>query len=110
MTKTAFEKIQEGLVEALSVAKGDAEPARMHVPPEINVRAVRQKTNLSQDGFASTFGFNIAQVRNWEQGRSRPLGAMRAYLMLIDRHPAEIQKLLLEASQGETDCPDIKYG
>lgn len=30
----AFKKIQAGLVEALSVARGDAEPSRMHVANE----------------------------------------------------------------------------
>ncbi|CEF41275.1 helix-turn-helix domain-containing protein [Acetobacter senegalensis] len=103
MKKTAFEKIQAGLVEALSVAKGDAEPARMHVAPEIDVRAIRQKTELTQDSFASTFGFNVDQVKNWEQGRSRPLGGARAYLLLINRYPEEIKKLRLELASTETE-------
>ena len=84
MTSRAFDKIAEGLNEALAIARGSAEPARLHVPPEMNVRAIRAKTSMAQEQFASAFGFSIHQVRQWEQGRHRPLGAMRAYLMVID--------------------------
>lgn len=84
MTKKAFDKIAEGLSEAIAVARGDIAPARLYVPPEISVRAIRAKTEMSQDGFASAFGFTVHQVRQWEQGRHRPLGAMRAYLLTID--------------------------
>jgi putative transcriptional regulator len=94
MSKRAFDKIAEGLTEALEIARGNIEPARMHVPREIDVRAVRAKTRLSQDVFASSFGFTVHQVRQWEQGRHRPLGAMRAYLIAIERDPQVILGLL----------------
>lgn len=93
MTK-AFDKIAEGLNEALAVARGEMKPARLYVPPEIDVRAVRHKTGLSQDAFATVFGFSVHQIHQWEQGRVRPLGAMRAYLLLIDRAPKTVIELL----------------
>lgn len=94
MTKKAFDKIAEGLSEALSIARGETLPARLHVPAEIDVRAIRQKTGLSQEAFASCFSFTVHQVRQWEQGRHRPLGAMRAYLLTIERDPETILRLL----------------
>jgi len=94
MTRRAFEKIAEGLTEALAIARGEAEPARMHVPAEIDVRAIRAKAGMSQDAFASAFGFTVHQVRQWEQGRNRPSGAMRAYLMLIADDPRDILRKL----------------
>lgn len=97
MTKKAFDKIAEGLKEALAVARGDKKPAKLHVPPEIDVRAIRAKLDLSQDDFASTFGFTINQIREWEQGRSRPLGGARAYLMIIDRNPKAVLQILQDA-------------
>lgn len=97
MSKKAFGKIAEGLTEALAVARGEVGVAKMHVPPEMDVRAVRAKTGLSQDAFASSFGFTVHQVRQWEQGRNRPLGAMRAYLLVIDRRP-EVVREALEAA------------
>jgi putative transcriptional regulator len=94
MSKKAFDKIAEGLNEALAVARGESVPARLHVPAEMDVRAVRSKTGMSQDAFASSFGFTVHQVRQWEQGRCRPLGAMRAYLLAIERDHEVVLNLL----------------
>ena len=94
MSKTAFDKIAEGLAEALAITNGTASPAKLHVPAEMDVRAIRAKTKMAQDQFASAFGFTVHQVRQWEQGRHRPLGAMRAYLMVIDRNHEEVLALL----------------
>lgn len=94
MSKKAFDKIAEGLNEALAIVRGMAEPAKLHVPAEMDVRAIRLKANMSQDQFASAFGFTVHQVRQWEQKRHRPLGAMRAYLMVIDRNHEEVLALL----------------
>lgn len=93
--RNAFDKIAEGLNEALSIAKGEARPAKLFVPPELDVKEIRKKIDLSQDDFAAHFGFSINQIRDWEQGRSRPIGGVRAYLMLIDRDPDAVKALLL---------------
>jgi DNA-binding transcriptional regulator YiaG len=53
------------------------------VPPEIDVRSIRSKLRLSQEDFARIFGFTIDQIKAWEQGRNRPLGGVRAYLMIM---------------------------
>jgi len=94
MGKKAFDKIAEGLNEALEIARGERKPAKLHVPQEISVRAIRSKTEMSQDDFAATFGFTVTQIRDWEQNRSRPLGGNRAYLMLIEQEPETVIRLL----------------
>ena len=94
MTKKAFEKIAAGLQEAIEVARGNEKPARWHVPPEIDVRAIRKVTGLSQEKFAYTYGFTAEQIRAWEQGRNRPLGGLRAYLMMIGSDHASVERLL----------------
>jgi putative transcriptional regulator len=96
MSKTG-KRLIEAATEAAGIARGERKAARVHVPAEIDVRAVRQKFGLSQEDFASEFGFSIAQIRDWEQGRSRPIGGVRAYIMLIDRDGAAIRRLLSEA-------------
>jgi len=98
MSKAAFNKIAEGLNEALAIARGEAQPYRLHIPPEIDVRAIRNKAGMTQDRFASAFGFTVHQIRQWEQGRSRPLGAMRAYLLIIDRDPQAVLDSLRAAT------------
>jgi len=103
MSRAEFDKIAEGLNEALAIARGTAAPAGLHVPPEMNVRAIRGRVHMSQDRFASAFGFSVHQIRQWEQGRVRPLGAMRAYLMLIDRNPRLVLECLHAAAAPGRD-------
>ena len=94
MSKKAFDKIAAGLTEALEVARGDTKPSKLYVPREIDVRAIRQKLKLSQDGFAAEFGFTINQIRDWEQGRTNPHGSSRAYLMVIQHNPKAVLDVL----------------
>jgi len=94
MSKKAFDKIAAGLTEALEVARGDMKPSKLYVPREIDVRAIRQKLKLSQDGFAAEFGFTINQIRDWEQGRTNPHGSSRAYLMVIQYNPKAVLDVL----------------
>jgi putative transcriptional regulator len=94
----AFERIAEGLNEALLVARGERRPAKLHVPAEIDVRAIRAKLRMSQEDFAALYGFTINQIKDWEQGRARPIGGVRAYLMLIKQDPKAIHNLLSPAA------------
>jgi putative transcriptional regulator len=93
MTK-AGNRLLDAAREMAAIAKGELEPFSMHIPAEIDVRAIRRKLELSQDGFATIFGFTINQIRDWEQGRTRPIQSDRAYLLLIDRHPKQVLDLL----------------
>jgi putative transcriptional regulator len=98
MGKKAFSRIAEGLNEVLAIARGEAKPARLYIPPDIDVKSIRSRLTLSQDEFASVFGFTVNQIKDWEQGRSRPLGGVRAYLMIIDRDPKIVLGLLRSLS------------
>ncbi|GGK32642.1 helix-turn-helix domain-containing protein [Salinarimonas ramus] len=82
--------------EVKAIVRGEIEPAHVHEPAALDVKAIRAKAGLSQDAFASTFGFTVNQIRDWEQGRSRPLGGVRAYLMIIERDPTGVRKMLDE--------------
>lgn len=94
MSKKAFDKIAAGLTEALEVARGNAKPAKLYVPSQTDVRAIRRKLKLSQGGFAAKFGFTINQIRDWEQGRTKPHGSTRAYLMVIQHDPKAVLDVL----------------
>jgi len=99
MSKNAFDKISEGLAEALEVVRGNAKPSKLYVPAEVDVRAIRQKLKLSQDGFAAEFGFTINQIRDWEQGRTNPHGSSRAYLMVIQHNPKVVMDVLRRSAK-----------
>jgi putative transcriptional regulator len=96
MAKKAFDKIAAGLGDALAYVEGttDLSRYRIHVPADIDVKAIRTRLKMSQDRFASTFGFPLGTLRDWEQGRGRPDTAARAYLLVIARIPREVEAAL----------------
>lgn len=93
----AGKRLLEAAREAVSIARGEATPARIHLPVSLEVKAIRAKLGMSQDEFAASFGFTLNQIRDWEQGRSRPTGGVRAYLMIIERDPDSVRRLLVES-------------
>ncbi|MFI5023873.1 MAG: helix-turn-helix domain-containing protein [Alphaproteobacteria bacterium] len=60
----------------------------------IDVRALRARLGISQADFAGRYGLDVATVRNWEQGRTKPYGPAVALLQLIDRDPEKVVALL----------------
>jgi putative transcriptional regulator len=82
--------------EARAIARGEAAPKSyvIHVPPEIDVKKLRSRLGLSQNEFANRFGFTPARIRDWEQGRSSPDGAVRAYLIVIAKESAAVERAL----------------
>ncbi len=99
MSKAAANSIRRGLGDALSYAKGEADMSkyRVHVPNQIDVRAIRDRLGLTQQEFAGEFGFSVNTLRHWEQGKRRPEGPTRAYLLVIDRAPKTVRKALRAA-------------
>jgi putative transcriptional regulator len=98
MTKLG-ERLILSVKEARAIARGEAEPARVFVPPSVlDVAAIRRKTGLSQDLFASRYGFSAAAVRDWEQGRRNPEAAARTLLLVIERDQAAVDRALAMGS------------
>lgn len=96
-------QLLEGMQNALAYAQGQtvagARKAVIDVPT-IDVRALRQRLNLTQQSFAATFGFSLSSVRNWEQGSRRPEKSARILLAVIDRHPEAIKETLAGLEQA----------
>jgi putative transcriptional regulator len=85
--------------EGIAIARGTTDPAsyRLHVPTKIDVRAMRQKLGMTQEVFAARYGLTLARLRDWEQGRSAPDGAVRAYLKVIEKEPEAVARALATA-------------
>jgi putative transcriptional regulator len=96
MSKHAFDKIKAGLEEAIAIARGEADSStyHVHVPAEVDVKAIRRRLGMTQAQFAASFGFRLDAVQNWEQGRRRPEGAARAFLKVIEREPEAVRRAL----------------
>lgn len=95
MSKAA-QSIRKGLEEAVAYTKdrGSKKAYRVHVPEHVDVKAIRSKLGLTQHAFAARFGFSINTLRHWEQGKREREGPTRAYLLVIDRAAAAVQKAL----------------
>ena len=90
------EGILRGMEQALAFIDGTADESQyvVHIPPEIDIKAIRGRLGMTQQEFADRFDFNINTLRHWEQGRRVPDGTARAYLRVIDREPEVVQKAL----------------
>lgn len=92
----ASASIRRGLDQAITYAKrdGSTKAYRVHVPPHVDVRAIRRTLGMTQQAFAARFGFSINTLRHWEQGKREPEGPTRAYLLVIERAPRAVERAL----------------
>jgi len=88
--------IIRGMKQALAFADGTAEPGTcvVHIPHEIDVKRIRGQLGLTQEEFATRFGFSVDVIKDFEVGRRVPNDHIRAYLKVIDREPEAVQKAL----------------
>ena len=86
----AFEEISAGLGDAIKHAKGKSGPVVVHQPETINVKAIREKTGMSQQRFCATFGISLGTLRHWEQWLRSPRGAARILLKVVDNDPSAV--------------------
>ncbi|MBI2378560.1 MAG: transcriptional regulator [Deltaproteobacteria bacterium] len=80
--------------QALAYAKGETEGFRVHVPDDVDVKAIRAKLKLTQKAFAERFGFELGTLRHWEQRRRQPEGPARILLRVIEREPEAVRRAL----------------
>lgn len=91
-----FGDMVTGLGEAISFVRGELDPStyRVHFPNDVDVKAVRQKTGLSQESFAVAYGLSAGTVRDWEQCRRAPDQAARMYLYAIGKDPKGVYTII----------------
>lgn len=82
--------IAAGLVDAIALAEGDASRGRVHHP--VDVKAIRKASGMTQQVFASTYGFTVGALRDWEQGRKRPERTARVLLRVIADAPDAVAR------------------
>jgi putative transcriptional regulator len=93
---TAGERMIASAREALAFAKGRRNHGcEVHVPNDIDVKAIREGISLSQGEFAKLFGLSKRTLEHWEHGRRVPSGPARAFLTVIAREPEAVRRALL---------------
>src|SRR5213596_2215996 len=93
---SAAGSILRGMEEALAHHRGEIQlrTTTYTIPDPVDVRAVREGLELSQSQFAARYGFNPRTLQEWEQGRSKPDSAVRAYLKVIENDPKAVERAL----------------
>lgn len=92
----AFTEISEGLKDAAAHAKDEKSGVLEHTLEALNVKAIREKTGMSQQKFCATFGISLGTLRHWEQGLRRPRGAARVLLKVVEQNPQAVIKAISE--------------
>lgn len=87
MDAKLFEELLGSIDEGGAILRGEKEPSRSFVVEATGVRAIRERTSLSQSAFARLIGVSVKTLQNWEQDRRRPTGPAAVLLRIIDREP-----------------------
>ena len=92
----AYTEISAGIKDAVAHAKGDKSGVVVHTFESLNVKAIREKTGMSQQRFCATFGISLGTLRHWEQGLRTPRGAARVLLKVVDQNPQAVIEAVTE--------------
>lgn len=104
MDWAAFDALTDAEVVARAMTDPDNKPltdqdfARLQRKPRAYI--IRRALSMTQEQFAGAYGIPIGTLRDWEQGRTEPDQANRAYLKVIAVAP-EFVKQALALRPGE---------
>jgi len=87
MKARMFEELLGSIREGGAILRGRKKPSRRFVFEAAGVRAIRERTSLSQSEFAELIGVSVKTIQNWEQDRRRPAGPAAALLRIIAQAP-----------------------
>jgi len=91
----AGERLLKSARRARAFVRGEeTEGFVVHVPEEVDVRAIRGALKLTRDEFAARFGFAKSAVKDWEQGRRQPERSARILLKVIENEPKAVERAL----------------
>lgn len=93
MKRRMFDQLLQSVKEGGAILRSENKTARRFTVGSPEVKAVREKTSLSQSEFARLIGVSVKTLQNWEQDRRRPTGPAVALLRIIGQEP----KLAIEA-------------
>ena len=65
-----------------------------HLKRVPRVKVMRRALHLTQEEFAARFRIPLGTLRDWEQGKTEPDQAARAYLTVIARNPKAVAEAL----------------
>jgi putative transcriptional regulator len=87
MKAKMFEELLESVREGGAILRGPRKPSRRFDLRSSGIRAIRERTSLSQSEFAQLMGVSVKTLQNWEQDRRHPSGPAAALLKIIAFEP-----------------------
>ncbi|AOU97065.1 transcriptional regulator [Acidihalobacter yilgarnensis] len=87
MDKALFDELTESLKEAGNICYGGQASPRRFAFDALDVKAIRERTGLSQGRFALLMGVSVRTLQNWEQGRRQPQGPAESLLRIVKNDP-----------------------
>jgi putative transcriptional regulator len=96
--KTQFQQMMDGLNDVEAFLAGEQEGFKVHVPKDVDVKAIRNRLGMTQARFSATFGFSLDAIKHWEGGRRTPEAPARTLLTVIDKNPVAVLTALNPAA------------
>jgi putative transcriptional regulator len=94
----ALQRMTEGEINAAALTDPDNPPRtperEKHLKRVPQVKVMRRALRLTQEEFAARFRIPLGTLRDWEQGKTQPDQAARAYLRVIARNPTAVLEAL----------------
>jgi putative transcriptional regulator len=94
----ALPHLTEDEINAAALTDPDNPPRtrerEKHLKRVPRVKVMRRALGLTQEEFAARFRIPLGTLRDWEQGKTEPDQAARAYLTVIARNPKAVTDAL----------------
>jgi putative transcriptional regulator len=91
----AGKRILSSVRQARAFVRGETDKGVVvHVPDEVNVRAIRKRLALTRVAFAQRFGFSPDAVKELEIGRRTPDRSARVLLKIVEHEPEAVRRAL----------------
>jgi len=88
-----FDELKASLEEAVEIKNGTKTPARVTRYELADVKAIREKLNVTQSEMAKVLGTSLDTIRSWETGRRNPTGLAAKVLATIQANPKFFDEL-----------------
>ncbi|WP_241649541.1 NadS family protein [Rosenbergiella collisarenosi] len=82
-----FNELKVSLEEAVAIKNGLVLPSRVTRYDVADVKAIREKLNVSQAEMAKALGTSLDTIKSWEQKRRNPTGLAAKVLATIQDDP-----------------------
>jgi putative transcriptional regulator len=103
----AVNAMTEEQIHAAALSDPDAQPIPLGTDEElakigltriVNTKRLRERLGVTQEEFAARYRIPVGTLRDWEQQRKFPDAPARAYLLVIDKDPGAVARLLGESA------------